>query len=1748
MNISYTKCLWPITKFVLFTIIFSLFYIDFVNAQPTNDAGITAVTTPAVLAAPNNYNVKVKLKNYGSFNLTNVNINWEVNGVAQQVHPWAGNLAQNVSQDSISIGTFNFTYGQNTIKTWTSSPNGFTDANTANDTTVAVIDICQPLNGTYTVGSGGYFTSFTQAINVLSICGISGNVTLDVLPGTYTEQIAIPYINGSNSNNRVIIKGNNATLTFTPTVNDKRYVVLLNGARYLTIDSLKVVVPNNATYGWNIMMMNACQNIVIKNCSISTHSTSAMINFSGIVASASLTALVTEGNNIKNLQLINNTITGGYYGVRLNGENANKIDSLLLLSNSISNSYYHGVYVLWANTPAFVNNQVDVRSSGAISNLGSGVSLENVSGAITFSRNRILNPGQFALYLKNCDATPSRSSIFNNMLGGGFRNVNASGLYLEASQKIDVFFNSVNVNTSSARGINVMSNVTGLDVRNNSFAYTGLSSGFCAYYASTASLIAHDYNNYFSNGSLFVYYADTVSGITQLRAKNTPANNDLHSRVGNPYYISATDLHSNGIQFYQKGVTISAVTDDIDGQPRPALPCIGADEYVPPLNELAVVEWISPKSACSLSNVENITVKIVNLGGNAQSNFPIVASVTGGTTYIGPEIVPNTINPGDTLTYTFTGKANLSVPNTYYSGAVVLLPNDQNHSNDTIINIIESIPSITSYPYKEVFDWYSGWVSAAALGQNQWEVGMPGKSVINAAHSGMNMRCFVTRLTANYDDNVTNYLVSPCFDLTTLVEPIFSVWLNIKTEPNNDAMILESSTDGGATWTKVVGDEGFYNNNSALGLVAPPKWSGSNGAWTQYKTSILPLAGEPDVRFRFVFRSNVAFNDEGVAIDEIMIYDPPANDVGVVAVLKPDSAICGTPGDSLFLVVKNFGLNAQTTIPINIKVQSPDSTYILSATYNGSLTYNHADTIFAGLINTASNGNYLIKAYSKLALDTLIFTNDTCIYSFFIDIPLSIPFYQNFENPLSSWQYDMVKGINHDAVTNVLYKNLNSTTQSCFSRTPKIGHVNQNSILFYDYRFVDYAVAPPYSPTVLGVGDTLKVLVSDDCGVSYHVLDTVYSGNHIPSAVLQTRSKSLAAYDGEDVLIRFECKRAVAGNYYFDLDNVLISAIPFVDLGADTTVCEGATIILDAENYTSNTIYSWFTTTSPTVFATTRTVTVSNPASYIVVVNDGFGNMGTDTITISNNYKPEFSLGNDLTICNGALDTLSIGNILTPFVYHHLKGIVPEGWSTFNGGVLDISQTTEGGYLLLDSDLDTIITKSYDLSPYSDVKLSVDIAGHGTGQDNDVLIMVSDDDGVSWTQQYYTLATTSNTIYIQGCFVNLNINSSQVKFKLCRTTTTGKGVRLKNFKLSVAEMSYSVLWSNNTTNDTLPINNAGNYWATVTNNNGCSASDSINVTNYPAVNVNLGSDTTICTGEFFTFNAGSNFSSYKWQDNSANQTFTANIQGQYWVDVINTYGCHSSDTAVLVVNPAPFVSLPFDTAFCPNTSIVIDAGYNALYSYTWKKIPFPNILSTSQTLTVDATGSYTVEIENGCVTKVKDTIIVTMNTPQQVSLGNDTMICANNTLLMDAGTGFTNYLWFNNSANQSIVLDSTGFGLVTATVFVTVTDSNGCVSADTSLVTFDPCTGNSLMNVPDSYKFYPNPAQNVFNIEILNATNQFEISIFSAEGVLVGFEKITDIKGTVFKKSINLASYNKGTYLISIFDGLNTYNSKLVIY
>lgn len=198
---------------------------------------------------------------------------------------------------------------------------------------------------------------------------------------------------------------------------------------------------------------------------------------------------------------------------------------------------------------------------------------------------------------------------------------------------------------------------------------------------------------------------------------------------------------------------------------------------------------------------------------------------------------------------------------------------------------------ISTFPYSESFETDDGgWVPGGV--NSDWAWGVPAKTNISMAGTGS--RCWMTGgLTGNaYKDAQKSWLRSPCFDLSSIPNPLIYFKIFWDTERSFDGAGFQYSLDDGASWNNLGIAGGtphcltanWYNDGNVSYLGAPG-WSGntqpSSGncvggsgswGWLVAQHDLSGLAGQPRVMFRFTFGSGTQCNAyNGVAIDEVTI-------------------------------------------------------------------------------------------------------------------------------------------------------------------------------------------------------------------------------------------------------------------------------------------------------------------------------------------------------------------------------------------------------------------------------------------------------------------------------------------------------------------------------------------------------------------------------------------------------------------------------------------------------------------------------------------------------------------------------------------------------------------------------------------------------------------------------------------------------------------------------------------------------------
>ena len=167
------------------------------------------------------------------------------------------------------------------------------------------------------------------------------------------------------------------------------------------------------------------------------------------------------------------------------------------------------------------------------------------------------------------------------------------------------------------------------------------------------------------------------------------------------------------------------------------------------------------------------------------------------------------------------------------------------------------------------------------------------------------------------------------------------------------------------------------------------------------------------------------------------------------------------------------------------------------------------------------------------------------------------------------------------------------------------------------------------------------------------------------------------------------------------------------------------------------------------------------------------------------------------------------------------------------------------------------------------------------------------------------------------------------------------------------------LWGDQQTTASISVSIAGTY--TVTGTNACGSSDAqitITTASGPAVAITPNGPTTLCPGESVVLTA-SGADSYLWDDQQTSTSITVTQPGTY--GVTGTNGCGQGNAQIIITaGSLPAVSITPDgsTTLCPGESVTLTAS--GASTYLWSN------QQTGASITVSATGTYSVTGTNGC--------------------------------------------------------------------------------------------------------------------------------------------------------------------------------------
>ena len=321
--------------------------------------------------------------------------------------------------------------------------------------------------------------------------------------------------------------------------------------------------------------------------------------------------------------------------------------------------------------------------------------------------------------------------------------------------------------------------------------------------------------------------------------------------------------------------------------------------------------------------------------------------------------------------------------------------------------------------------------------------------------------------------------------------------------------------------------------------------------------------------------------------------------------------------------------------------------------------------------------------------------------------------------------------------------------------------------------------------------------------------------------------------------------------------------------------------------------------------------------------------------------------------------------------------------------------------------------------------------------------------GVTVTDAYSCTAAANNLVVAEPTALSIAINTSPAS---CGQTD-GSAIAAA----SGGTAPYNYDWSNNVSNANTGNVEAGAYVVTVTDQNGCIATQTTSVANEngPEIAV-LATQNTTCSSNngSITVDITVTTSSHTliWSNGATTESLNNLNAGNYTITVTDANDCPAIQTITITDAPGPSVVIDnFQNATCQQDNGSIGAaglGGTGSLTYLWSNG------NTSTTVNGLGVGNYSVTVtdENTCTASISQEIV---NTPipqiQVVDTNNETCSNANGSISIAVtnATGGIDYQWTGAALGSNDFADNLSEGTYT----VVVTDSEGCTnSASASIV------------------------------------------------------------------------------------------------
>lgn len=617
--------------------------------------------------------------------------------------------------------------------------------------------------------------------------------------------------------------------------------------------------------------------------------------------------------------------------------------------------------------------------------------------------------------------------------------------------------------------------------------------------------------------------------------------------------------------------------------------------------------------------------------------------------------------------------------------------------------------------------------------------------------------------------------------------------------------------------------------------------------------------------------------------------------------------------------------------------------------------------------------------------------------------------------------------------------------------------------------------------------------------------------------------------------------------------DVLQNPKPIVIINPNpASFCIGSTLDLTALASSGTPPYVSYQWSTPTGPKTGMTININTTGTYNVTVTDNLGCKGVATIDVSNFTNPSVYIDpvNPL-ICNGGtIDLTAIGsggsgsyvyNWTTPTGTNTGTTIVATEAGNYKVTVTDSNGCKSSSNITVNLNPDISIDINPNPAIYcpgSNVSITASVSGGTSPFNYNWTTPTGSQSGssiIAGTPGLYTVTVTDKNLCTktQNIQVNENpdiivsINPNPASF------CVGSSVTLTaNANGGTGVLTYKwITPSGNFNTKSIQASIAGTYTVIVTDNNQCTKSLDITVTENTSLLISIDPNpAAICSGQSISLSAvaqgGDGNYSFNWATPVGTITsnpITVTKGGNYSVTVTDSKGC-SGTASIIVKESGGFSSsiVSDSTAFCSGSGTNLNINVNGSgnpYTYAWVT---PSGTANNQIIFAQTGGLYKVTItdKDGCTQKDSITINVLPKVNVNVNPTNVSFCNGASTVITvtgSGGTGNLQYLWttpYGSDIGASLTVQAQG------SYIVTVIDSKGCKNIDSTHVIV-----------------HPNPDIQVNPSNILLCTGSTNtIGAIVSSGTMPYSFQWNSLNGTFTPKNDSILIKSMGSYTVTVTD------------